>query len=449
MVRRILGIVLIVLGAAAIVLGVLSATKWRTSDIVTATTPTAEVPAIVIEPGVAGIVNPQVEIEIRAADPEQTVTLVTARDVDIDGWLEGSAMQRIQDVTDWDVVHATVIEGEQTVPDPLTSDMWTKVEQGDGELTLDITAPQDRTQLMVVRDGDAGPAPSVTFTWHREVTTPYLKPLVWSGAGAAVLGLILLVWSLLPGTRRSLRRKKAARLERRAGGSAGVAAEAEAEAADGSGGADGAGEGTEGAEGVTAAGPAPERDPGPATAETAVLTRRQLRALRSAQPDKPVEEIVAGIGAADTAQQAPDAPEAYPGWLREPVEGGAVEGDGEATQSPQAEEGVAGSTRSGAEEWRRRWGVSRSESDSEADAADVSAETSPVPQAPEVPDAPQTPEPESENEADVAETEADSADAGSAVVDSDPEADTDVSAETPTAPEAGEPEPERSNEEER
>ncbi|MBN8884008.1 MAG: hypothetical protein J0H73_17085, partial [Salana multivorans] len=149
MVRRVLGVLLVVLGAASIVLGVLSATSWRTSDTVTVTTPSADVPVVVVEPGVAGIVDRVVDLTVTAADPTQTVTIVTARDVDADGWIGDAGVQRVEDLADWTELVTTTTEGEQEVPDPAVSDMWLKVQQAEGSIELeDFRAPEDRTVLM-------------------------------------------------------------------------------------------------------------------------------------------------------------------------------------------------------------------------------------------------------------------------------------------------------------
>ncbi|WP_454301413.1 hypothetical protein [Salana multivorans] len=202
-VRRVLGILLILLGTASIVLGVLSATSWRTSDTVTATSSPAEVPLVLIEPGVAGIVDPVVDITITPAEPTQTVTLITARDADAEGWIADAAVQRIENLADWTELVTSTTEGVQEIPDPTVSDMWIKVEQVEGTLELDnFRAPEDRTVLLIARDGASGPAPTVSFTWQRDVATPYLMPLVGAGIAAVVLGIGLVVSSFVGRTPR-------------------------------------------------------------------------------------------------------------------------------------------------------------------------------------------------------------------------------------------------------
>lgn len=352
MVRRVLGVLLVVLGAASIVLGVLSATSWRTSDTVTVTTPSADVPVVVVEPGVAGIVDRVVDLTVTAADPTQTVTLVTARDVDADGWIGDAGVQRVEDLADWTELLTTTTEGEQEVPDPAVSDMWLKVQQAEGAIELeDFRAPEDRTVLMVVRDGTDGPAPTVSFTWHRDVATPYLMPLVGAGIAAVVLGIGLVVSSFVG---RPSRAARAAEKERRRQGAAGVAVDEDRDTVILSRVTDGDADApvrTSIAEGAAAAEAAGESgDPTPST-----LTRRELRALRAQSQAADLEVIAAGIGPASDDLASPDAPEAYAGWLRS-EEGGEAEAEA-------AVAGAAGAASdvSRGEAWRRRWGVGPAE----------------------------------------------------------------------------------------
>ena len=156
MTRRIIGIVLTLLGAAAIVGGYLSTTIWRTSDTVVATSPAAEVPFVVVEPGVAGIVNNRVEVSVKAADPEQQVTVITGRDVDVDAWLGDAAQQRITDVVEWDSVVANVVDGAVDAPSPVGNDMWLQERAETGEVAFTWDVPTGRQTLLIVRDGAEG-----------------------------------------------------------------------------------------------------------------------------------------------------------------------------------------------------------------------------------------------------------------------------------------------------
>lgn len=336
MVRRIAAIVLVLLGAVSIVLGVLSATAWRTSDVVSVTSTAIDTPLVVVDPGVPTIVNDSVEVTVTAATPEQAVTVIEGRDVDVIGWIADGAYQRITGLPDWDELSTEVVEGVAEVPSPVGNDMWLSTQQGTGELTWTMTATDERIALLIPRDGATGPAPTVTFTWSREVATPYRDPLVGGGIAGIVVGLALGAWSIVAGRRRKLAADQA-RIE------------AERVAA-----VDAAKQDPESTAilAPTLARQAEQNEADLPPAEE-TLTRRQRRALAAttaaaaaaAASDKArteseagegsesepsqsqtepeaaeelvaVEDIATAITAAPEEAGAPDSPEAYPAWLR-------------------------------------------------------------------------------------------------------------------------------------
>ena len=336
MVRRIAAIVLVLLGAVSIVLGVLSATAWRTSDVVSVTSTAIDTPLVVVDPGVPTIVNDSVEVTVKAATPEQAVTVIEGRDVDVIGWIADGAYQRITGLPDWDELSTEVVEGVAEVPSPVGNDMWLSTQQGTGELTWTMTATDERIALLIPRDGATGPAPTVTFTWSREVATPYRDPLVGGGIAGIVVGLALGAWSIVAGRRRKLAADQA-RIE------------AERVAA-----VDAAKQDPESTAilAPTLARQAEQNEAELPPAEE-TLTRRQRRALAAttaaaaaaAASDKArteseagegsesepsqsqtepeaaeelvaVEDIATAITAAPEEAGAPDSPEAYPAWLR-------------------------------------------------------------------------------------------------------------------------------------
>ncbi|WP_043346738.1 hypothetical protein [Beutenbergia cavernae] len=353
MVKRILAIVLIVLGLAVAAGGVLSATQWRTSDTVTAQLPeTPEAPVLVVEPGVLDVVDPQVTIHATAADPEARVVLVIARDDDVAAWVGDASHVSVTGLSDWTTLAATTVEGEeQEVPDPAVSDMWYLVEEGTGEATITWEVPEGRWVLLAATDGTA-PAPAIDLTWPQEVATPYLIPALAAGGALVLIGLAWLVFLLLRGR---ARRRTPASPEPASTLVATLPVPGSAE-----------GDGSEG----TAPGPAGVD----AMTDTAV-TRRQLReeAARVAAAEaasrrrrgrrrdheEPAEDATTVLPAtpdaiespdattealdlATAAPEAADAPSAYPAWLQ--AGGAESQADGEspadapvAFEAPEAE----------------------------------------------------------------------------------------------------------------
>lgn len=210
MLRRILAIAVIVLGACVIAAGVLSATTLRPSDVVTATTSSAPTePLLVVEPGVLHIVDPQVRIELRAADPASPVVLAIGREADVRGWIGDTAHVQIDGLPEWEVLSSTSVaapeptdvDGEadgqaEEAASPAGSDMWVLEETGTGSVTLEWEVPEGRWLLLAATDG-AEPAPQIFLTWTREVPTPLLVPAVVSGSVLALVGIVWLAALLL------------------------------------------------------------------------------------------------------------------------------------------------------------------------------------------------------------------------------------------------------------
>lgn len=225
MLQRILGGVLVLLGLVSVALGVASATVWRDSDTVVATArPAGDGTMVVTDPGVLGLVSD--DVTVTASVPEgQKVTLVVGRDVDVDGWVGQEPSSRVTGLSDWETLAveqgAPEPEGEGDEPaepvepsgaDPAGSDMWVAEASDEGGVTLRWSDRPGRWTLLAAGVGDEAQAPSLTFTWPRAVTTPYLWPAVGAGAALVLVGLVLLVL----GFRRPRRRRRDA--ARAAGG---------------------------------------------------------------------------------------------------------------------------------------------------------------------------------------------------------------------------------------
>lgn len=191
-----LGIVLAVVGAVAMVLGALSATVWRASNSVTMTAPRPTLPAVVSAPGVLAMLDGEVEVTAAAESAEDPVELVVAPLVEIEAWLAGSPHQQITGAQTWEtlkVVEQLAAEGAtETVPSLQEVDGWPTLETGTGEVTATVTPGEIETGLIAVTDGTA-PAPEVSLSWRRDVSTPWLWPGVIGGAIALGVGVVLLV----------------------------------------------------------------------------------------------------------------------------------------------------------------------------------------------------------------------------------------------------------------
>ncbi len=206
--RRTLAILLAAIGVAAIVLGVLSATAWRASNVVAMSTPERPAaPVLVTDPGVLDLMPGDVEITA-TADAEQPVTLVIARTEEVAAWVGASPHTKVAGAADWETLAVEDVPlgegGTETVPTVSDVDGWPVERAEDGTVTTTWADQPGRWSALAVTDG-TGSAPELSLSWQREVATPWL----WPGI---VLGVLLLAGGLtlyvLDGRRR---RRRAAR----------------------------------------------------------------------------------------------------------------------------------------------------------------------------------------------------------------------------------------------
>lgn len=237
MLQRIIAAVLIVGGLVAVGLGVASATVWRDSDTVAATTAfDGDGTLLVTEPGVLDLVDDGVTIRATVPD-EQQVTLAIGREVDVMGWVGDDPHGVVTGLSDWDRLATSAVVPEAEEPadgeaspetpaegetpaedapaegespaegetpaegeapaeeepvvgvDPAGSDMWVAETTGTGSVTLRWDDQPGRWQLLAAGVGEGAVAPTVELSWPREVETPYLWPGVVGGIVLILLGL--------------------------------------------------------------------------------------------------------------------------------------------------------------------------------------------------------------------------------------------------------------------
>lgn len=214
--KRRLAIVLMIVGVVAVVLGALSATVWRASNQVTMSAERTSSPVVTSDPGVLTMMEGDVEITA-SADADQPVELVIAPSTEVEAWVAGTAHQRITGASTWDTLATSeepAAEGATETTPPLGQvDGWPLLAQEAGEVSTTWTPLGGNHSLLAITDG-TDPAPQITLTWQREVTTPWLWPGVLGGGALILLGLVLAV---LDSRERRGRTTLRARTARRAG----------------------------------------------------------------------------------------------------------------------------------------------------------------------------------------------------------------------------------------
>ena len=211
MLQRVLASLLCVLGAAAIGLGIASATLWRASDTLVASGSAAPGTTLLMtEPGVLDLAAGEVTVTASAEGGEQIV-IALGRTADVEAWIGDDAHTRVTGLASWDVLSALDVaaveqpaegeaapaEGEAApgAPDPSGSDLWLAEVAGADEATMEWTRQDGRWSVLVATTGEgAGPA-TLTLTWPQVVTTPWLTPAVGGGSVLVLAGLVW--WTLL------------------------------------------------------------------------------------------------------------------------------------------------------------------------------------------------------------------------------------------------------------
>ncbi|MDO4899786.1 hypothetical protein [Actinomyces sp.] len=228
--RRILSVIIAVLGLIAIVLAVCSATVWRPNS--TARASLAQNPDqryVITEPGVLSLVDTDVEVSATAASADEQVLIAVGHAQDVYAWLASDPYTVVTGLTDWDTLASSAVTtscpqdenntenstatASASVPDaentadatataatdedgctvlensganPADSDLWLTTKTGTGSATLELDTSGSDLVALVATDGTSN-APQLTLSWPRHVSTPWLIP------GLILGGLLLLV----------------------------------------------------------------------------------------------------------------------------------------------------------------------------------------------------------------------------------------------------------------
>ncbi|WP_156911227.1 hypothetical protein [Arthrobacter sp. CAL618] len=213
----------LVIGALLMLLGIGQLTFWSPPETVTASVPAGSEagPVTVIDAGAKAPDADDVDITVRS---EGTFTLAVGRAGDVDAWVGDAAHLRVTAIAE-EGLETTFTEGEETVPNPSGSDLWTSEETADGSVTYRWLDPAEGDwSILLAADGE-NPAPTdISVTWPNEATTGWAVPLIVIGALAIVLGIALFFVTpkrnrpAAEGSRAHQRRMETRKKPKRAGG---------------------------------------------------------------------------------------------------------------------------------------------------------------------------------------------------------------------------------------
>ena len=204
------------LAVAAIVLGVLNATIWKPSRVITATAQVAGEQYIVTDANVEGLVDSHVKVDV-AAKHSDTVCVAITSSKDAAGWLGNDAYARLTGLADWTTLSVEKVasrsDGSQNKNDGggsdsvafRDSDMWRSVKCDKGKASVE-TQETSSTDVVFIDLGKATDS-DVSFEWTRQVLPDFAMPMYFVGGLLAVAAVLTASVFAMPPSRR---RKRAA-----------------------------------------------------------------------------------------------------------------------------------------------------------------------------------------------------------------------------------------------
>ena len=192
--RKVISVIAMLLGAAALVVGIGQKTFWAPPETVTATMPQLDgtAPLTLIESSVNSEKLAPVELVI-TGDGEFTASL--GRSFDVDSWVGDAAHVSVTGIdTENHQMQASFVDGKKEVPNPKGGDVFFDSQTADGTMTYRWTAPDSGDwSLLLAADGKAAAPTNISVTYANNAAMPFALPLIIAGALLLVFGLALLV----------------------------------------------------------------------------------------------------------------------------------------------------------------------------------------------------------------------------------------------------------------
>lgn len=145
------------LAALSIVLGVLNATVWKPSSIVSAHANVYGSRYIVTDPGVLNLVDYRVKISVAALNSRKPICVAVGLAKDVRGWTKGYSVQRITGLNNWNSLSTDVmradddarIDSTKTDDSKVSKDASKDVDFKDSDLWTNATCQMGLAKLFV------------------------------------------------------------------------------------------------------------------------------------------------------------------------------------------------------------------------------------------------------------------------------------------------------------
>ncbi|MBV7432625.1 hypothetical protein ACUH9Y_06100 [Dermabacteraceae bacterium P13115] len=198
--RKLIAVFLLILGLVGLGVARMGETTWAP--------PTSRTASITIpDPGAAVVINPGVLYvggtsgKVKISSKSGKITMITAANSDIDGWLGKERYVRVTGLKDWHTFTTKVInpEGGKELPSPKGSDLWRTENTADSPLNFTVEgfaadeSGQMRREILLMGDGKSAAPESIQITWPHEASNPWVPWAYGAGAAAALIGAVMLL----------------------------------------------------------------------------------------------------------------------------------------------------------------------------------------------------------------------------------------------------------------
>lgn len=189
MIRKYLGIALLVAGLVIAAIGIGTATIFKPSSTVVASMEDPTTPYVLIEPGVLPLVSETVTLTATASSEDLPVVIASAPASDVDAWVGDAPVTRVTGLENWSTLATEVVEGDPAaVANPGGSDLWRSEVDGTGEIVQDIVSAPHMISMLVATDGTQN-APTLTLKWTVTRGAPLFIPLLILGVLMSIAGV--------------------------------------------------------------------------------------------------------------------------------------------------------------------------------------------------------------------------------------------------------------------
>ena len=145
------------LAALSIVIGVLNATVWKPSSIVSAHANVYGSRYIVTDPGVLNLVDYRVKISVAALNSRKPICVAVGLAKDVRGWTKGYSVQRITGLNNWNSLSTDVMQADddaridttKTADSKVSKDVSKDVDFKDSDLWTNATCQMGLAKLSI------------------------------------------------------------------------------------------------------------------------------------------------------------------------------------------------------------------------------------------------------------------------------------------------------------